>query len=232
MHPKALIFDVDGTLAQTEEAHRHAFNDTFAEFGLTWHWGRELYRELLKTTGGKERMRDYAANHLLIDPADIPVVEIHTRKTERYGALIDGGAVSLRPGVLELIVDAADKGVRLAIATTTNLVNVDRLIRAAMGHPAEEMFEVIAAGDMVENKKPAPDVYNLALKGLGLPGQACLSLEDSLNGLRASIAAGVACVICPSTYTAHEDFAGAALQVDDFRKIARVKMLPALLPIT
>jgi len=113
---KALIFDVDGTLAETEEAHRQAFNDTFPEFGLDWHWSRDLYRVLLKTTGGKERMREYAASHLQIDPADIPVADIHKRKTTRYGELIATGLVPLRPGIASLIADATSNGLRLAVA--------------------------------------------------------------------------------------------------------------------
>ncbi len=229
MIPRALIFDVDGTLAETEEAHRHAFNDSFGAFGLTWHWDRDLYRVLLKTTGGKERMREYAANHLHIDPAEIPVVEIHKHKTARYGELIAKGNVPLRPGIAELLVDAARQGLRLAIATTTNLPNVDRLIRATTGHPAADMFEVIAAGDMVGAKKPAPDVYNLALEGLGLLPSDCLAIEDSRNGLKAARAAGIPCLVCPSAYTDQDDFSAATVKISDFRQVASVKMLTRLL---
>ena len=225
---KALIFDVDGTLAETEEAHRHAFNDTFAEYGLDWHWSRDLYRELLKTTGGKERMRAYAANHLGIDPAEIPVVEIHARKTARYGELIAEGNVPLRPGIAEMLAGAAAAGLRLAVATTTNLPNVDRLIRATLGVPAADVFEVIAAGDMVAAKKPAPDVYLLALEGLGVRAQDCLALEDSANGLRSARAAGVPCVVCPSWYTRGDDFTGALRVVDSFAEVADPALLAAL----
>ncbi|MFQ5439214.1 MAG: HAD family hydrolase [Paracoccaceae bacterium] len=220
MTSRALIFDVDGTLAETEEAHRHAFNETFAKEGLDWHWDQALYRELLKTAGGKERMRAYAANHLNIDPARIPVVEIHRRKTERYGELIAEGGVQLRPGIAEMLARAPAAGWRLAMATTTNIPNVDRLIRATLGVPADEVFEAIAAGDMVATKKPAPDVYLVALEKLGLPAQKCLALEDSPNGLRSARAAGVPCVVCPSLYTRGEDFSGAALVVHSFADIA------------
>jgi len=225
---KALIFDVDGTLAETEEAHRHAFNDTFAEFGLNWHWSRELYRTLLKTTGGKERMRDYAANHLNIDPATVPVVEIHKRKTARYGELISAGIVPLRPGVEALINNARSNGVRLAVATTTNLPNVDRLIRATMGVPAEDVFEVIAAGDMVKAKKPAPDVFQLALDGLDLPAKDCLAFEDSLNGLKSALGADLACLVCPSWYTSGDEFKGATAIVESYEETASIEALNAL----
>lgn len=225
---KALIFDVDGTLAETEEAHRHAFNDTFGEFGLNWHWSAELYRDLLKTTGGKERMRAYAANHLHIDPAEIPVVDIHKRKTTRYGELISEGTVPLRPGVEALINDACAGGVRVAVATTTNLPNVDRLIRATMGVAAEDAFEVIAAGDMVKAKKPAPDVFQLALEGLDLPAKDCLAFEDSLNGLKSALGAGLACLVCPSWYTSEDDFSGATAVVESYEEAASVDALNTL----
>jgi len=224
----ALIFDVDGTLAETEEAHRAAFNDTFGTFGLDWYWSRDLYRTLLKTTGGKERMRAYAANHLHIDPAVIPVVEIHRQKTIRYSELIAAGAVSLRPGIASLLRDAADKRVRLAVATTTNLPNVDQLIRATMGVPATDVFEVIAAGDMVRSKKPAPDIYALALQGLGMSGHACLALEDSRNGLDAARAAAIPCVVCPSWYTSGDNFTGAAAVMPGFTAIDTIAKAEAL----
>ncbi len=225
---KALIFDVDGTLAETEEAHRYAFNDTFGEFGLSWHWSRELYCELLKTTGGKERMREYAANHLQIDPGGIPVVEIHQRKTARYGELISEGTVPLRPGLETLLDDARSKGIRVAVATTTNLPNVDRLIRATLRRPADQVFEVIAAGDMVKTKKPAPDVYQLALDGLGLPASDCLAFEDSLNGLKSARGAGLACLVCPSWYTSEDDFTGASAIIDSYEQTANLDALNAL----
>ncbi|NOX41364.1 MAG: HAD-IA family hydrolase [Alphaproteobacteria bacterium] len=227
---RALIFDVDGTLAETEEAHRHAFNDIFAEYNLNWHWSRDLYRTLLKTTGGKERMREYAANHLQIDPANIPVVEIHRRKTARYGELIAEGTVPLRPGIADLLADAANSGCRLAVATTTNAPNVDKLIRATMGVAARDVFEIVAAGDMVKAKKPAPDVYNLALDGLGLEGADCLALEDSLNGLNSARAANIPCLISPSWYTNQDDFTAADAVVESFEQARSLAAIRSLLP--
>ena len=225
---KALVFDVDGTLAETEEAHRAAFNDTFPVFGLDWHWSRDLYRVLLKTTGGKERMRAYAANHLQIDPADIPVADIHKRKTARYGELIAQGTVPLRPGIAELIADARAHNIRLAVATTTNVPNVDALIRATMHVPARDVFEIIAAGDMVKAKKPAPDVFQLALHGLDLRGKHCLAIEDSRNGLKSAMAANIPCLVCPSAYTDQDDFTGAAAMVQTFRDADNMAKLQSL----
>ncbi len=225
---EALIFDVDGTLAETEEAHRRAFNDTFARFGLPWQWSQDDYRILLRTTGGKERMKAHAATlGETID--DELVARIHRVKTERYGEILAQREIALRPGIAELIADAAALGVRLAIATTTNRPNVDALVEATMGRPAGEVFEVIAAGDEVKAKKPAPDVYVAALERLGLPASACLALEDSRNGLRSAGAAGIATIVSPSRYTTGEDFTGAVAVVDDFAALSGIDEIAALL---
>jgi len=212
---KALIFDVDGTLAETEEAHRAAFNETFRAWGLGWHWDHDDYRQLLQVTGGKERIRAFQATLPLrsrrLDDAEID--RFGTEKTARYCAALTGGGLAPRPGVDALIRHARETGLRLAVATTTNLPNVEALCQCFWDCPATEIFEVIAAGDQVKAKKPAADVYDLALRRLGLGAADCLALEDSRNGLRAAKAAGLRVVITPSAYTAHEDFSGAELIV-------------------
>lgn len=213
--PEALIFDVDGTLAETEELHRRAFNETFAAAGLGWFWSRDDYHRLLKTTGGKERM----ARHLQEtggDPAGVDIAALHRDKTARYAALVAEGALALRPGIAGLVAAARARGLRLAVATTTSRPNVEALCRACFGVPAGAVFDVIAAGDEVAAKKPAPDVYLLALDRLGLPPRAALALEDSRNGLLASVAAGIACIVSPSAYTVDEPFPEAAGVVAGF----------------
>lgn len=215
---QALIFDVDGTLAETEEAHRAAFNRVFAEQGLGWEWDQPLYGRLLAVTGGKERLRYWlngpfgapGASEMLAR-ADLSdwIAATHKRKTAIYTGLIDEGTVGLRPGVGELIGAAREAGVRLAIATTTSLPNVESLLKVAFGKSWGDVFEVIAAGDQVKAKKPAPDVFLLALQRLGLPAEASLALEDSSNGLRSASAAGLDTVITTSTYTRDESFPGA-----------------------
>ncbi len=218
---EALIFDVDGTLAETEELHRHAFNETFERFGLPWRWDRPLYGQLLKITGGKERMHAHAAS--IGEEIDSALVaEIHREKTLRYGALMAQGEIALRPGIRSLIDAARGAGIRLAIATTTNRPNVDALVRATFGREAETVFSAIAAGDEVAHKKPAPDVYQLALKRLDVPTQRCLALEDSANGVRSAVAASLAVAACPSAYTQGEDFSGAAAVLGSFEEIAAV----------
>ncbi|WNK00878.1 HAD family hydrolase [Thalassospiraceae bacterium LMO-JJ14] len=204
----AIIFDVDGTLAETEELHRQAFNAAFTEAGMDWHWGRELYGELLKTTGGKERIHayhhNYKSNRAIITREQI--AELHRAKTLRYGELLDGGGLELRPGIATLIEQARQEGIRLAIATTTSRANVDALCRTCWKSEPERIFEVIAAGDEVPNKKPAPDVYLLALERLGLAANKCVAIEDSRNGVFSAIEAGLRVHVIPSTYTAAEEF--------------------------
>lgn len=215
---RALLFDVDGTLADTEEAHRHAFNAAFAAAGLDWSWDRELYRRLLAVAGGRERIRHYVASahsELLSRPdLDGRIAALHADKTRRYGEMMAAGEVRLRPGVARLLAEARDAGLRLAIATTTSRENVDALLAATLGPEAVGWFEAIGAGEDVPAKKPAPDIYRWVLARLRLPAQSCLAIEDSVNGLRAA-AAGVAVVIAPGFYTANEDFTGAVAVVSD-----------------
>jgi HAD superfamily hydrolase (TIGR01509 family) len=212
---KAIIFDVDGTLAETEEAHREAFNRTFKEAGLNWHWTVEDYARLLKTTGGKERMKRHRDVLGATAPDHDEIAALHKRKTAIYADIVASGDLSLRPGVPELVSDARAAGIRVAVATTTNTPNVEALCRACWSQPADAVFEVIAAGDEVAAKKPAPDVFELALARLGLPAQDCIAVEDSRNGVLSAHAAGLAVVVTPNAYAAEEDFSDAAYVVTD-----------------
>lgn len=226
---RALIFDVDGTLAETEEAHRRAFNDTFADHGLDWHWTCADYRRLLKTTGGKERMAAHRQALGAAAPDDAAIARLHRDKTARYAEILARGGLQARPGVMDLIARARAAGIRLAVATTTSLPNVEALTRCLWGCPATEVFDVIAAGDQVAAKKPAPDVFLLALDLLGLPAAACLAFEDSLNGLRSAQGAGLRVVVTPGLYTADEDFSAADWVVDSLARPALLAELQACL---
>lgn len=215
MNIEALIFDVDGTLADTEECHRQAFNQAFNEAGLDWHWSPVDYRRLLKTTGGKERMADYLATQALPDgerrrvAAMIPA--LHAAKTRYYTARVQAGQVPLRPGVARLIAEAREAGLRLGIATTTSAQNIEALLLATLGGAGPRLFDAVACGDEVPCKKPAPDVYQLVLARLALPAACAVAFEDSANGLRAAQAAGLWTVVTPSFWTADEDLSDGQL---------------------
>lgn len=216
---RALIFDVDGTLAETEGAHLDAFNEAFAGAGLPWRWSEAEYVRLLTTTGGKERIARYV-REAGGDPADFPIAALHRDKTVRYTGRIARGGIALRPGVAELIAEARALGLGLAIATTTSPENVEALIRATLGAGMTEIFSVVAAGDMVGAKKPAPDVYLLALERLGVAAADCVAFEDSRNGLLAAKAAGIFTVVTPGRFTAQEDFTGADRLVERLGPLA------------
>ena len=211
----ALIFDVDGTLAETEELHRQAYNETFAAAGLDWYWSRDDYHWLHRTTGGKERMRHYRDSRGDSAPTVAEITDIYARKTVRYGALVAGGGLTLRPGVRELVAAARAAGLKLGVATTTGNPNVDALCRACWGVPAAEIFDAIVAGDDVPNKKPAPDAYLRVLSLLGVEAGAAVAFEDSRNGLVSALGAGLRVVVTPSLYTGDEDFTGAAHVLPD-----------------
>lgn len=209
----ALIFDVDGTLAETEELHRRAFNAAFAEAGLGWVWSVAEYGRLLATTGGKERIAQHAQQ---AGPALVPaeIARLHAGKTRIYADLVAAGALEPRPGVVDLIGRARAAGLKLGIATTTSLPNVEALCAALWQRRADTVFDAIASGDEVPRKKPDPAVYRLCLDRLGLSPDRALAFEDSANGLRAARAAGLRCVVTPALYTRHEDFAGAESVLD------------------
>jgi HAD superfamily hydrolase (TIGR01509 family) len=204
----ALIFDVDGTLAETEELHREAFNEAFAAAGLGWHWDQDLYGQLLEVSGGKERIAHFQRRAGIGQALDAArIAELHADKTARYTARIRVGGLAMRPGIRRLLAEARAAGLRLAIATTTSHPNVQALLASAAPLPE---FDVIAAGDDVPAKKPAADIYRLALGKLALPASACLAFEDTINGLVSARGAGLRCVVTQSTYGGPGPFPGAA----------------------
>lgn len=211
----ALIFDVDGTLADTEEAHRTAFNDAFRHFGLDWVWTQSEYRDLLAVTGGKERL----ASH--VGKLGLPLAEtarllalipdIHATKTAFYGTRIAGGEVPLRDGIARLLDEALHAGCQLAIATTTTAANVDALLESALGARGADRFSVIGCGDQVAAKKPAPDIYRLVLDALETQPDRAIAFEDSIGGLQSAVGAGLWTVITPTFWTEGGDFSAAGL---------------------
>jgi len=220
---KAIIFDVDGTMADTEDAHRQSFNKAFAENNLDWNWDVALYDKLLKVTGGKERIKFFVESFLPVFniTADYEafVKNLHAVKTTHYTAMMRAGGVPLRPGIEQLINDARKGGILLAIATTTSPENVGALLEVGLGKGWINYFSSVGCGDIVPLKKPAPDIYNWVLDELKLPAADCIALEDSNNGLRSSLAAGIKTYITTNHYTRKQDFSGAAAVLEDLSNL-------------
>ena len=216
-----LIFDVDGTLAETEGVHRRAFNAAFTESGLAWYWDHRTYRKLLRTTGGKERIQAFSrTRYPRLVLTDDDVATLHRLKTQHYGRLIAQHTCRLRPGVASLIRNSRVRGQTLAIATTTTSSNIDELLSVTLERNWRNLFAAVVAGDDVARKKPAPDVYLEVLARLGRPASDCLAIEDSANGLKAASAAGVPVLITRSEYFHDDDFSTALAVVDELTELA------------
>ena len=220
----ALIFDVDGTLADTErDGHRIAFNRAFAEAGLDWDWDAELYGKLLSVTGGKERikfyLREFNRNFQAPDDLDAFVAGLHAAKTEHYKAMMAEGKIPLRPGVERLIREARKAGVPLAIATTTTVDNVTALLESTLGPESAGWFEQIGAGDIVPRKKPAPDIYTWVLERLGMAAEQVVAFEDSAHGVTSAADAGISrIVVTTNAYTVGQDFSRAAVVLENLEQ--------------
>jgi len=213
---KCILWDVDGTLADTErDGHRVAFNMAFDEAGIDRQWDVATYGELLAVTGGKERMRFDMDRGGMPDMPDETIAGLHARKTIHYQNLIAEGRIPLRPGVLRLLQAAFDAGITLGISTTTTPAALDALIEHSLGKQWFDHFAVLAAGDIVPAKKPAPDIYNYAMEQLGVSPEHTLALEDSANGWKSAHAAGLKCVVTVNGYTRDHDFSGADLVVSE-----------------
>lgn len=218
---QALIFDCDGVLVDTErDGHRVAFNAAFAEFGLDIEWSVARYADLLKTAGGKERMRrhfnetGWPTLPKSVADQDALIGLLHRTKTDLFMELIETARLPLRPGVVRLVDEAIATGVPLAVCSTSNERAVQTVVDVMLG-PDRAPHMPVFAGDVVAAKKPDPAIYTLCAKRLSLDPARCVVIEDSNNGLRAAKAAGMACVVTISSYTGDEDFALADQVVDD-----------------
>ena len=223
MSLRALLFDVDGTIADTEAlGHRPAYNRAFRELGLNFRWGPKLYRKLLRQPGGRERLKYYFLNYLPELGAhqaeaqasmDDWVGRVHELKSHYFHRYMRRGRVPLRPGVARLMREAREAGLRLAIVTNASRKTLGPVLKYSLGPEMMAEVDVIASGEEVRNKKPAPDIYLLAALRLGLKPEECIALEDSEIGLEAAAAAGVRAVVTVNSDTVEQDFAEAALVV-------------------
>jgi HAD superfamily hydrolase (TIGR01509 family) len=212
MSLKAVIWDVDGTMIDSEEIHRRAFNRAFAKHHLNWIWGNRLYADLLRITGGLERIRYY--NRRTAEKADHPfpdhlIRQVYASKMAFYTAFLAGGLVKLRPGVGRLLQELTAKDISICIATATSRRNIDALLTTQLADLGINWMAIVA-GDDVNKKKPAPDVYKKVLSRTGLGPEQCLALEDSESGVAAAVAAGITTVALQNSYTVNHDLSGAA----------------------
>lgn len=225
---QALIFDCDGVLVDTErDGHRVAFNRAFREKGLPIEWDVDLYRDLLRVAGGKERMRHYFDTSgwpETITDRDASIRELHAMKTDLFMKIIESGELSLRPGIRRLVDEAIEAGLKLAVCSTSNERAVNLIVGNLLGRERTAKFARILAGDVVSRKKPDPEIYNLAKSELHLDPSACVVIEDSRNGLLAAKAAGMHCIITTNGYTENEDFSGAGLVVPELGDPPDVKV--------
>lgn len=225
---KALIFDCDGVLVDTErDGHRVAFNKAFAKKGYNIEWDVELYKELLKVAGGKERMRHYFDQTRWpedVTDKDSLIKELHKLKTDLFMQIIESGELPLRPGAARLVDEAIAENVGLAVCSTANERAVNLVVEKLLGPERKAKFDLILAGDVVSKKKPDPEIYNLALQRLELKPNECVVIEDSRNGFLAAKTAGIYCVITTNSYTKDEDFTEADVVVSELGDLPNVQI--------
>lgn len=215
---KALIFDVDGTLADTEHLHLRAFNAAFADAGLEWHWSLPFYKTLLKVAGSRERMQHYSDRY---QPGfsqrpdwEALLSQLQASKNQHYSLLVRQGAAKFRPGVGRLLAEAQEAGLYLAIASTAGHDNIRVLLEENLGTAATERFALIAAGSVVKDKKPSPAIYRWLLEQLDLHPRDCVAFEDSENGVRSAVGAGICTVVTVNDFTIDDQFRGASIVLD------------------
>lgn len=229
---KALIFDCDGVLVDTErDGHRVAFNAAFGKLGLPDVWSVELYGELLKIAGGKERMRHYFDTHgwpKTVTDKDAFIKQLHLLKTDLFMEIIDTGRLPLRPGVARIVDEAIAAGMMLAVCSTSNEKAVSLVVERMLGPERRRHFNAILAGDIVKKKKPSPEIYLLAKEKLGIAGTEGVVVEDSRNGLLAAKGAGFRCLVTKSSYTQDEDFTEADRVVDEIGDTITIRDLMTL----
>jgi len=216
---KALIFDCDGVLADTErDGHRVAFNKAFAQKGYSIEWAVELYGKLLEVSGGKERMKHYFDSHGWpgdVTDKDTLIKELHKLKTDFFMQIIESGELPLRPGVARLVDEAIAANITLAVCSTSHERAVNLVVEKLLGFDRKAHFSAILAGDVVSKKKPDPDIYTLASQKLSLEPSECVVVEDNRNGLLSAKAAGMYCIVTTNGYTKDENFKEADLFVSE-----------------
>ena len=219
MKLNAVFFDVDGTIAETEDLHRRSFNESFKEFSLDWYWDEAIYKELIQMGGGQERIKHYInrAWPEMLNYKNLTkyISSIHKIKNEIYEDYLTESSIRLRPGVLRLITELREKEVKLGLVSSTSEENVNNLFQKGLKIELNDYFDIVAHGECTINKKPSPEIYEWILEKLKLPPQSCVVIEDSPRGLEAAVGANLRVIITPSVFTENEKFNGAKLVISD-----------------
>ena len=211
MNYKAILFGSIGTLLETSELQRTAFNQAFSENGLDWNWNQAQYQNLLKKSGGRQRIEDYAAQQ----GVEVDAKKLHNEKTKIFDDFMVSGNVLLRPGVANLIEQALDNGIKLAFVTSTSKDNVDAVFQALKNQLNRSNFSFIGNDKMVSNTKPKPDIYLKALSELNLVAQDCIAIEDTEVSMQSALAASIKCIGFPGAFAKDNDFSSAILVTDN-----------------
>ncbi len=219
MDKRAIIFGSIGTIVETSAMQREAFNQAFAEAGLDWHWTEDEYIPLLRKSGGRQRIADYADSK----DEDVSATELHNRKTEIFGEMMMTKGLKPRPGVLPLVHFAKDNDMKLGFATTTSNNNVCAIFDALDGALHRSTFDFIGDLDEVTAPKPDPEIYYRTMTALTVTSDQCLAIEDTAVSMQAAVAAGIACIAFPGAYADADDFKDAYRIVD--------QLDPHLLPV-
>lgn len=206
----AVLFGSIGALADTSEVQRKAFNEAFRAHQLDWNWSREEYRQLLQSSGGKDRIAAYAQSR----GQDVDAAAVHQTKTEIFQKRLQEDGISPRPGVVQTISEARRDGAQVALVTTTSPDNVTALSEALRPQVDIGAFALVVDTTSVEHPKPAPDAYRYALAQLGESAEHCVAVEDNVGGVQAAVAAGVPCVAFPGENNAGQDFDQATREVE------------------
>ncbi len=219
MDLSAILFDVDGTIAETEDYHRQSFNESFKEFGLDWYWDEPIYKELINVGGGKERIKSHI-NRAWPEMKEYKnlnkyINSILQVKNEIYFDTMKDSKIKPRPGILRLLKELKKNNLRTALVSSASKDNLDSLFLEGLDINYKDLFDVIAHGETTPNKKPSPEVYEWALEKLKLPSSACIAIEDSPRGLQSALKANIKVLVTPSKLTEGESFQGAKIVVSD-----------------
>ena len=210
MELRAILFDVGGTIAETEELHRICFNEAFKEYGLSWYWDEAIYRELVFISGGKERIKHYIKRAWpeMLKHKNLTsyISALHKVKSQIFEEHLVDNKILLRPGIERLLKELKESEIRVALVSSTTEENLYNLFNKGLEVDPKQWFEVISHGDCTVEKKPSPDIYHWTLEKLKLPAEACIAIEDAPRGVNAAVGAGLKVIVTPSTYTQNEEF--------------------------